>query len=237
MSNFLRFHPNPVTDYLTTNWQAIRDEYINQTFVEMGIDVRKINLDKRYSTKLNQHLPIGKDKKITPFYYGNILTSALYVNQCALSPSEKQLCNWGETEIERVRHESINAIPTLKTWIEKYLIYCSSIWFATAQPGSRIRHHYGVDNNFPYLRIHLGLISDPEAFLDIENERYSWRDGELIGFDDVCKFHGMKHNGVSPRTILIIDISRNIIQEHVKDYVEPVFIPKQDRTPPLIVDW
>lgn len=237
MSNILRFSPNPVTDYLTTNWQAIRDEYINLKLIEMGIDVQKINLDSTYSTKLNQHLPIGKDKKITPFYKGNILSSTLYINECALSPSEKKLCNWGETEIERVFHDRINAIPTLKTWIEKYLKYCSSIWFATAQPGSQIRHHYGVDNNLPYFRIHLGLITDPSAFLDVENERYSWKDGELIGFDDVLKYHGMKHNGVSPRTILIVDISRNLLREHTKDYVEPAFIPRRDRTPPLIVDW
>lgn len=237
MSNIIRFRPNPITDYLTTHWESIRDEYINQKFLEMGIDVRQPNLDNIYSTKPNQSLPIGKDKKITPFYNGNILSSTLYMNQCALSPSEKKLCNWGENEIERIFNDRINAIPTLKKWMDMYSQYCSSVWFATAQPGSQIRHHYGVDSNLPYFRIHLGLITDPGAFLDIENERYCWKDGELIGFDDILKYHGMKHKGVLPRTILIIDISRKLLIEHIENYIESPFIPRIDRIPPVIVDW
>jgi hypothetical protein len=51
MSNIIRFRPNPITDYLTTHWESIRDEYINQKFLEMGIDVRQPNLDNIYSTK------------------------------------------------------------------------------------------------------------------------------------------------------------------------------------------
>lgn len=237
MSNIIRFRPNPITDYLTTHWESIRDEYINQKFLEMGIDVRKTNDDNTYSTKLNQHLPVGKDKKIIPFYNGNILSSTLYMNECALSIHEKKLCNWRENETERYFPDRINAIPTLKTWMDIYLQYCSSVWFATAQPGSRIRHHYGVDGNVSYFRTHLGLITDPGAFLDVENDRYSWKAGEFIGFNDYFKFHGMKHDGVLPRTILIIDISKNLLRDYIEDYVEPPFIPKIDRIPPVIVDW
>lgn len=75
------------------------------------------------------------------------------------------------------------------------------------EPGGRITPHSG-----PFagcLRYHLGLETpnSDDCFIVVGGERYSWRDGEHVLFDDTFR-HRVENNTDRPRTILFLDVER-----------------------------
>ncbi len=82
--------------------------------------------------------------------------------------------------------------------------------FASLPDGSRLPRHRD-----PYagsLRYHLGLITpnDDRCFIEVDGERYSWRDGEDVVFDETYIHYAENHSGQS-RLILFCDIERPMI--------------------------
>lgn len=79
--------------------------------------------------------------------------------------------------------------------------------FAELAPHSTLNPHRD-----PYagsLRYHLGLITpnDDRCFIVVDNEQYSWRDGQAVVFDETYLHHA--HNNTdSRRIILFCDIER-----------------------------
>lgn len=59
------------------------------------------------------------------------------------------------------------------------------------------------------LRYHLGLITpnDDRCFIDVDGERYSWRDGEDVMFDETY-LHQAENNTESDRLIFFCDVAR-----------------------------
>lgn len=239
MSNYIRFNSNPITDYLTDNWQQIRDEYISYMQEKMSLNMLEV---QSYSNKLNPVVPRGTTKEMKPLYTGNIVNKPLYVKKVSLGSIEQKMMNWKENEEERFWPDSLKNFPVTARWINNNSNICSGIYFATAQPGSKINHHYGIDTNYPYLRMHLGLITDHECLFNLENEQYAWKDGDLFAFDDNVVYHGIKHNGTIPRTVLIIDILKSVMRDYVINYPTPrwyedPFVSRHDRVPPVITNW
>ena len=81
--------------------------------------------------------------------------------------------------------------------------------FASLPPGARLVRHRD-----PYagsLRYHLGLITpnDPACFIDVDGERYHWRDGEVVMFDETY-IHYAENTTDHPRIILFADIERPV---------------------------
>lgn len=75
------------------------------------------------------------------------------------------------------------------------------------EPGAYIKPHTG-----PYkgcLRYHLGLNTPDSSncFIQVENERYSWKNGKGILFDDTYMHH-VENNTDKYRVILFCDINR-----------------------------
>lgn len=75
------------------------------------------------------------------------------------------------------------------------------------EPGGHITPHNG-----PYkgiLRYHLGLQTpnDDKCALSVCSEKYSWRDGEDVVFDDTYN-HEVRNDTDTPRVILFADIPR-----------------------------
>ncbi|MEJ5064737.1 lipid A hydroxylase LpxO [Erwinia sp. MYb375] len=82
--------------------------------------------------------------------------------------------------------------------------------FASLPDGSRLPRHRD-----PYagsLRYHLGLITpnDDRCFIEVDGERYSWRDGEGVIFDETYIHYAENHSG-QPRLILFCDIERPMV--------------------------
>src|SRR5690242_4286703 len=103
-------------------------------------------------------------------------------------PSARELCP-ATTEILR-------AIPSVK-----------AAMFAELPPGGHLRKHRD-----PYagsLRYHLGLVTpgDDRCYIEVDGERYSWRDGEAVMFDETY-IHRAENATTHDRIILFCDIER-----------------------------
>jgi beta-hydroxylase len=103
-------------------------------------------------------------------------------------PSARELCP-ATTEILR-------AIPTVK-----------AAMFAELPPGGHLRKHRD-----PYagsLRYHLGLVTpgDDRCYIEVDGNRYSWRDGEAVVFDETF-IHRAENATGHDRIILFCDIER-----------------------------
>ena len=62
------------------------------------------------------------------------------------------------------------------------------------------------------VRVHLGIHTpnSPKCFIDVDGERYSWRDGEVVAFDDTYE-HFVENKTNSPRVILFLDVERKML--------------------------
>ncbi|HVJ61113.1 MAG TPA: lipid A hydroxylase LpxO [Tahibacter sp.] len=103
-------------------------------------------------------------------------------------PSARELCP-KTTEI-------LNTIPSVK-----------AAMFAELPPGSELRKHRD-----PYagsIRYHLGLITpgDDRCYIEVDGERYSWRDGEAVMFDETY-IHRAENGTDHDRIILFCDVER-----------------------------
>ena len=79
--------------------------------------------------------------------------------------------------------------------------------FASLPPGARLVRHRD-----PYagsLRYHLGLVTPnaPACYIDVDGQRYFWRDGEAVMFDETF-IHYAENATEQRRVILFCDIER-----------------------------
>jgi hypothetical protein len=230
MSNYIKFNSNPITDYLTNNWEKIRDEFVKQRRDKIGHNLLEV---QSVSNKLNG-ITVHEKK---PLYQGNIIAAALYIKNEILSIPEVKQLQWRQDETERLWMDNISGMPTLAKWIHEHKEYLAGVVFYAAQPGAVINHHYGVDSTYDNVRLHLCLTADPECVFDIENERHVWVEGDLFGFDDASYFHGIKHNGTTPRIVLVIDIKKSLLKEYAINWPSREFVSRANRIPPQILNW
>jgi len=92
--------------------------------------------------------------------------------------------------------ELLKSIPSVK-----------AAMFASLPPGARLVRHRD-----PYagsLRYHLGLFTpnDEGCYIVVDGERYSWRDGEAVMFDETY-IHYAENTTSRPRVILFCDVER-----------------------------
>ena len=79
--------------------------------------------------------------------------------------------------------------------------------FAELPPGAILNPHR--DPFAGSLRYHLGLVTpnDDSCFIEVNNQRYSWRDGEAVIFDETY-IHWAKNGSDIDRIILFCDVER-----------------------------
>jgi len=81
-------------------------------------------------------------------------------------------------------------------------------------PGTIIPPHYGRTDK--WLRVHLGIICDPECKITIGSESKAWEEGKLLSFIDGPPMeHSVRHNGVIERVIFSIDLSREYVRKMI----------------------
>jgi beta-hydroxylase len=81
--------------------------------------------------------------------------------------------------------------------------------FSLLKKGGRIYPHAGPFRGS--IRVHLGLSTpnDDRCYIKIGNQQYSWRDGELVAFDDTYR-HEVVNDSDEDRLILFLDIERHM---------------------------
>ncbi|WP_026349951.1 lipid A hydroxylase LpxO [Bordetella sp. FB-8] len=93
------------------------------------------------------------------------------------------------------------------TGLVKKIPGVKAVLFASLPPGARLPRHrdpYGGS-----LRFHMGLITpnDPACFIEVDGQRYHWRDGEAVMFDETF-IHYAENATDQNRIILFADIER-----------------------------
>jgi beta-hydroxylase len=118
----------------------------------------------------------------------------------------------------------INSIPEIKIAM-----------FSILEPGAYIKPHYGPFKSC--LRYHLGLDTPEEnnCFISVNEEKYSWKNGESVLFDDTFE-HYVRNNTNKRRIILFCDIQRklntdfaNKINNIIVDYIAPITTRSNDK--------
>ncbi|PUE37961.1 aspartyl/asparaginyl beta-hydroxylase domain-containing protein [Limnohabitans sp. Hippo4] len=74
--------------------------------------------------------------------------------------------------------------------------------FSVLNPNCKIYPHVGYSNEV--LRSHLGLICPESAWIEVAGERYIWKPGEVVIFDD-NHTHSAANESNSQRVVLIVD--------------------------------
>ncbi len=104
-------------------------------------------------------------------------------------------------------HPSAMELCPQTTALVRGLDSVKAAMFTELPPGSRLVRHRD-----PYagsLRYHLGLTTpnDDRCFIEVDGERYSWRDGEGVMFDETY-IHYAENGTDQNRIILLCDIER-----------------------------
>lgn len=82
---------------------------------------------------------------------------------------------------------------------------CANGFISRIQPGTMLRPHRGWTPN--WLRVHMGLATDPLARLTVGDETRTWTDGQILAFRDGGPYpHSVEHKGTRPRVIVSIDL-------------------------------
>lgn len=118
----------------------------------------------------------------------------------------------------------INSIPEIKLAM-----------FSILEPGAYIKPHYGPFKSC--LRYHLGLDTPQsgDCYIIVGDERYSWRNGESVLFDDTYE-HEVRNNTDKRRVILFCDVQRklnsdlaNKINSFIIDKLAPITTRSNDK--------
>ncbi|MER0798103.1 aspartyl/asparaginyl beta-hydroxylase domain-containing protein, partial [Pseudomonas aeruginosa] len=108
-------------------------------------------------------------------------------------------------------HPSAGQLCPQTTALLRQIPSIKAAMFAELPPGSKLVRHRD-----PYagsLRFHLGLFTpnDPACFIEVDGERYHWRDGEAVVFDETF-IHYAENATEHNRIILFCDIERPLTQ-------------------------
>ena len=104
-------------------------------------------------------------------------------------------------------------LPSARALCPRTVALCAAVpgikaaMFASLPPGGRLVRHRD-----PYagsLRYHLGLATpnSPGCYIDVDGERYHWKDGEAIVFDETF-IHFAENTTSEQRVILFCDVER-----------------------------
>jgi beta-hydroxylase len=98
----------------------------------------------------------------------------------------------------------VNTIPSL-----------NAAMYALLPPGARLGEHR--DPVAASLRYHLGLVTpnSPDCWIAVDGERYYWKDGEGVIFDETY-VHTAENRTPTTRIILLCDIERPLSNRVVR---------------------
>ena len=85
-------------------------------------------------------------------------------------------------------------------------------------PGTVINPHFGWSNN--WLRLHLGIVCDPECKITVGNESRTWEEGKLLAFYDGGNYpHSVRHDGTKERIIVSVDLNIKYIRDNYNEEI------------------
>ena len=105
--------------------------------------------------------------------------------------------------------------PNTVSIIEDNITGYAAAGFSILKPNTVIEPHVGYQGDF--LRCHLGLVIPDQCVLDIRGEQKSWKEGEVMIFDDTFEHSAWNKSG-QDRAILLLDFKK--YEHHPKSFYE-----------------
>ncbi|MGD8326656.1 MAG: aspartyl/asparaginyl beta-hydroxylase domain-containing protein [Sphingomonadales bacterium] len=100
-----------------------------------------------------------------------------------------------------------------------------SAYFSTLAPGARIPGHHGQVNT--HATVHLPLVTDEKARIQIGDKWYSWQQGKAFVFDDSFE-HRVENLGDEPRVMLVFEIWNPYLSLAERTAVEASFARRKN---------
>lgn len=201
----------PVCVDFVNNWKAIYNElkkYLEGEGNYSLFDYPKIRVPDVENADQQTALYSGSSWKIT---------------SVGIAP-DSSLTAWGGKFIEDYVMNKFGmtmeeAMKTIKPSLPLIQSICSSLesekkifnsFVSILSPGTHIAPHRGDSS---LMRVHLGLVCDPECYIQVGDKRRVWKPGELIAFKDGGPYpHSVQHNGTRDRWILSFDLTLDYLK-------------------------
>lgn len=178
----------PVLQNLMKNWQEIREEVLNLISDSNFLyDYPKWDKAGGVSELYKYYWKVCPMSRFDHEYTANFMTQ-----------EEKQIVSNVITEAKKRCPIIERCISELES--ERNL---GSAFISRLIPGSIIHPHHGYTKD--WMRIHLGLVCDPECKITVGGETRTWEEGKLLAFRD-GDLHSVKHNGKTERIVFSVDI-------------------------------
>ncbi|EXB86597.1 aspartyl/Asparaginyl beta-hydroxylase family protein [Acinetobacter sp. 272263] len=155
---------------------------------------------------LDEHWEMIRDEARALYQQGGIKAASSYndlgFNSFFKTGWKRFYLKWYDSS-----HPSAAELCPKTTALLKTLPTIKAAMFTELAPDSRLVRHRD-----PYagsLRYHLGLLTpnDDRCFIDVDGQRYSWRDGESVVFDETY-IHYAENKTDENRIILFCDVER-----------------------------
>jgi beta-hydroxylase len=130
---------------------------------------------------------------------------------------QRQLVDWPEGNIHNGKWKAFGMVfrnqkmPTadLVPFTYGLVQKIPRVWiagFSILLPGCEIYPHEGYTDSV--YRAHLGLFCDGKAYLIVNGEKYHWKEGEIVVFDDT-QTHSASNPSDKARVILLLDFLKS----------------------------
>lgn len=189
----------PVLQEIVQNWQQIRDEVVNLISNPLFLyDYPKWDKAGGVSDLYNYYWKVCPLSRFDHEYTANHMTEQQKQNVRLLVSVARSKCPIINSCISELESEG----------------NLGSAFVSRLIPGSVINPHHGYTND--WMRIHLGLICDPECKITVNGETRTWEDGKLLAFHD-GQLHSVKHMGSKERIVLSLDIRHSYLQNYMSE--------------------
>lgn len=203
----------PVIVEFKKNWQQILKELqeylstvgewtlINYPNIRVGEDEDSESLPRLYTgTWKNTVVGISPDDKMTAW-------------------GGKFVENYVRKKFDLDIHDVVKSVQQFLPTIHRIsseledLGYLYNGFISILSPGTAITPHKGDPR---LMRIHLGLVCDPECVITVGDQSRVWREGEIIAFKDGGPYlHSVTHSGTVDRWVLVFDLTLDYIRSVV----------------------
>lgn len=198
----------PICKKLVENWQTIKNEILDlrDNYSNWFTSYPKFKIDD---------LETGKKVRM---YDNNWTITALSTLTEEYAAENSKAEKTGKSTLEKlVKRYRSKLLPTLDSIINEpnKNEILTNVFVSILHPGVVIRPHQGYSKE--YMRIHLGLVCDPECKITVGDETKTWEEGKLIAFKDGGPYyHSVVHGGTKDRYILSLDLKLSYLKQYIE---------------------
>ena len=186
----------PEVQEMLAHWQKIRDEIdaLTERFNDPFVDY------PRYQIREGGPFLYEKEWKVLP----TTIVDGEALDATIQSPIA------GDTEMKEIHARLLALVRSQLPTLDRILApaeqarRCANGFISKIRPGTILNPHTGWVRD--WLRVHIGLRTDPGATITVGNETRSWTDGGILAFRDGGPWlHSVRHNGTQERLIFSTD--------------------------------